>query len=507
MPSVTLPLVLGYEVIRSYKRLSYTPWSALAEFVDNSTESYLLHKRLLRKAYATEHSRLRVRIDYDRQALTLDIRDNAMGMSLDELKRALHIGEAPPKSTGRARFGMGLKTAASWFGDRWSVTTTKLGDAHVLSVVVDVGRVARGDFELEVNVDDGPVSDHYTVVSIDRLNKPIEARTRGKVKNYLASMYRFDISKGELELFCFGDKMVWSGDDFQLRSNEEGRPLRQSFNFEVNGKNVRGWAGILKKASRARAGFTIVHAGRVIRGWPDAWRPQSIFGQVQGSNDLVNQRLVGEVVLDDFEVSHTKDDILWFGSEEDEVGEGLKQACADLIRLAKLPLRESGRFVAASSPADLRFVTSSVQAELVAPELREVLVAEPNGELSRFDRATVELLEAASRQAPDFTASVGDLSVSGYLCTARSSKAPYAASRVTDGRLIIALNTSHPYVYELDRIGLLDHLRHTVFEALATWRSRSLEEAGMEGNAQFVKDRLLRIPALVRARATRPTKK
>ena len=34
-------LILGYDVVRSYKRLSYTPWHALAEFVDNSTQAYM----------------------------------------------------------------------------------------------------------------------------------------------------------------------------------------------------------------------------------------------------------------------------------------------------------------------------------------------------------------------------------------------------------------------------------------------------------------------------------
>ena len=33
-------LVLGLDVIRSYKRLSYTIWHAIAEFIDNSTQSY-----------------------------------------------------------------------------------------------------------------------------------------------------------------------------------------------------------------------------------------------------------------------------------------------------------------------------------------------------------------------------------------------------------------------------------------------------------------------------------
>ena len=70
---------------------------------------------------------------------------------------------------------------------------------------------------------------------------------------------------------------------------------------------MQGWVGILAKGSRAAAGFSILQADRVVRGWPDAWRPSSLYGQLQGSNDLVNQRLVGEIHLDGFDVSHTKE--------------------------------------------------------------------------------------------------------------------------------------------------------------------------------------------------------
>ena len=39
--------------------------------------------------------------------------------------------------------------------------------------------------------------------------------------------------------------------------------------------------------------------------------------------------------LDDFEVSHTKDDILWLGDQEEEVERGPKQHSADYREAAK----------------------------------------------------------------------------------------------------------------------------------------------------------------------------
>ena len=36
---------IGYEIINSYRRLAYTPWHALAEFVDNPTPAHFADNR------------------------------------------------------------------------------------------------------------------------------------------------------------------------------------------------------------------------------------------------------------------------------------------------------------------------------------------------------------------------------------------------------------------------------------------------------------------------------
>jgi hypothetical protein len=86
----------------------------------------------------------------------------------------------------------------------------------------------------------------------------------------------------------------------------DGSLYKKDFLFEVNGKPVLGWVGILKQGAggRVEAGFSVIQAKRVIHGWPEAWRPMAIYGPY-GTNDLVNQRLVGELELDGFEVSHS----------------------------------------------------------------------------------------------------------------------------------------------------------------------------------------------------------
>lgn len=65
-----------------------------------------------------------------------------MGMSYDDLKNALHIARRPDNTHGRSKYGMGLKTAACWIGNKWTIKTKKLGETIEHSVTVDVDKVA-----------------------------------------------------------------------------------------------------------------------------------------------------------------------------------------------------------------------------------------------------------------------------------------------------------------------------------------------------------------------------
>src|SRR5262245_37770062 len=125
---MTVAIRIGPDVIRSYKRLAYTPWHALAEFVDNSTQSYFNNRAALDEAYKKAGEKLEGRICYDAAAGTLRISENAMGRSLDELTSALEVGKAPANTSGRSQFGLGLKTAACWLGNYWTIRTKKLGE-------------------------------------------------------------------------------------------------------------------------------------------------------------------------------------------------------------------------------------------------------------------------------------------------------------------------------------------------------------------------------------------
>src|SRR5205823_14513039 len=98
---MSIQLLIGPDAITSYKRLAYSPWHAIAEFVDNSTQSYFNNRAVLDSVYAENGERLEVRIVYARSGELLRVSDTAMGMDLAEVQDGLTLGKAPVIVTGR----------------------------------------------------------------------------------------------------------------------------------------------------------------------------------------------------------------------------------------------------------------------------------------------------------------------------------------------------------------------------------------------------------------------
>lgn len=492
-----IQLDLGLDIIRSYKRLSYTPWHALAEFVDNSTQSYADNGKALDDAYSQESEILEVSIVYDRNEDTLRIADNAMGMSFPELDRALHVGARPTNTSGRSEFGMGLKTAACWYGNFWTVRTKRLGETVEYEVSVDVETVAEGsnDLPFRENPDRDPAK-HYTVLEIEQLNRKLHGRTLGRIKEFLASMYRHDIRTGRLRLLWNGEPLPWEESDERFLRARDGSRYKKQISFEVEGKKVEGWVGVLDRGSREKAGFSILRRGRVIKGHPDAWRPQTLFGQFLGSNDLINQRLIGEINLDEFEVSHTKDNIDWFGDEEQEVQDRLKELCWDYREVA-LKRRKGGEDERGPNDLEIQAAVQELQEELTSNEVIDLVSIEsvPPPEIVRA--GFQPLLESIDQnEEPSYGADLGDVTIRGYLAHDPSPNDPYVLTDYGTGeRILVIINMNHPYLEKIvGSEGFLNYLRHCTYDAIAEWQaSRKMSQLDPD-TVKILKDKLLRIP-------------
>src|SRR5271154_2514667 len=98
---------IGPGSITAYSRLSYTMWYALAEFIDNTTQSRENYGHLIDDVLKSEGNPLRVEITYDPKKREMIIADNSIGMTYKDLVAALKIACPTPDSKGRSKYGMG----------------------------------------------------------------------------------------------------------------------------------------------------------------------------------------------------------------------------------------------------------------------------------------------------------------------------------------------------------------------------------------------------------------
>lgn len=491
---MTVRLNVGNSVIRSYKRLAYTPWHAIAEFVDNSTQQYFNNRELLDKSLDELGEPFEVSIAYDSdRGGELKVVDNSIGMDMADLERALHIALPPENDSGRSKYGMGMKTAACWLGDEWSVETKKLGQPYAYRVTIDVEKVAEGEADLPIEQYAKDLSLHYTIITVKKHHRRFQGRTLGKIKEFLASMYREDLRNEVMVLKWQGVELHWDELDGRLLKNKLGEKYKKDFTFEVDGRKVWGWAGVLGEGGRAYAGFSILHSGRVVKGYPDSWRPQLIFG-AGGRNDLVNQRLVGEIHLDNFDVSHTKDDIQWYGSQEEDVEAELLKAIKDYVDTARKTFKSLNETGPTQGDKDVALTT--LKEELSSAEMIDQINIDIVPSPAEI-RASREALAAEIVQSePDMTVKVGsELQVSIFIDGDMSANDPYVLyEAVKPDHICVIVNESHPHYGQIDGgIGLVNYLRHCVYDAIAEWQASRRVGSLDSDTVKMFKDQLLRV--------------
>lgn len=333
----------GVSVLSVLRHLNYQPWYALAEFVDNSVQSYLDHKPEIQKVDG-RGTPLTVRITIEaHDGGRIIVHDNAAGIHQQDYARAFRAAEVPPDRTGLSEFGMGMKSAACWFAPQWTVRTSALGEAVEKTVSFDIASIVRDSLEeLTVRTKAAPRDRHFTEITLINLHKVPQGRTLSKIKTHLASMYRCYMNDGTLELFVNDEQLFFDPPDV-LRApyfeTPEGKPKDWVKEIDIqlsSRKRVRGFAALRETGSTSEAGFALFRRRRLIQGSADeAWRPEYIFGR---SNSFVFQRLFGELHLEGFDVSHTKDGFRW-EDDEDELLERLKKE----IDAKPLPLLQQAR--------------------------------------------------------------------------------------------------------------------------------------------------------------------
>jgi hypothetical protein len=490
---------MGESAIRNYKRLDYEYWYAMAEFVDNSIQSYLNNKSVIDATFSKSKEKLEIVITYDPKNLTLTIRDNSMGMNLNDLQNGLIIGKPPVNTSGLSEFGMGLKTAACWLGNYWIVQTKKLGEEKEYEVSFDVEKVAGGDTNL--NVIERPSSKelHYTVIRISQLHQRIASNTLTKTKSYLRSLYRgytrkdvngevlMDLKWGENEKLNFDEELIF------LKA-QNGKDFKTDFEFLVDGKRVYGWVGILpERSGRMKAGFAILRRNRVIKAQPSAWRPGTIFGQETGSNDLINQRIFGEINLDEFFVSHTKNSILWREEEEDFIENKLHEITAPFMSIAKDSRYRDGVIPEAVVATGL----ASAAEELERPDFVDTVSLHqvPTPEMVKAENQPI--VDTIRNSEPDRIIQIGEITLHVHMDKSFSPNDPYFLPDYFPNTSVVkvSINTNHSFFRTkvTTSESVSTYVLLCCYDAIAEWKCLSKTGFIEPGTVRSLKNEYMRM--------------
>ena len=309
----------GVSVLSVLQHLNYEPWYALAEYVDNALQSFLIERERLAEVGTDV---LEVNIDLDSSDVPrLTIRDNAAGIAEADYTRAFRPAEVPPDRSGLCEFGMGMKSASCWFAPRWVVRTSALGETTEKTVEFNIHQIVQDSIdELDVIAVAAPADRHYTEIVLLDLHRVPRGRTVGKIKEHLADIYRVYTRSGVLRLSFNGELLTYSEPDILVApfyKTQDAAPILWRKEIEIDlGDDLfaRGFAALRETGSTSKAGFALFRRGRVIQGSGDeGYRPPLIFGR---SNSYTFQRLFGELHLEGFGVSHTKDGFQWQESEQ-----------------------------------------------------------------------------------------------------------------------------------------------------------------------------------------------
>ena len=134
-----------------FRTMRYTSWVALGELVDNSIGSYVANKDKLIALHGEKY-RLRVDITFvNGSNPEIQVKDNAAGISTNDVKRAFTPALPPVDRSGINQYGIGMKSSACWYANFFTVKSRAIGEPFARIVTRNGwlsrdGSPARGRF-------------------------------------------------------------------------------------------------------------------------------------------------------------------------------------------------------------------------------------------------------------------------------------------------------------------------------------------------------------------------
>lgn len=343
----------GVGMYALFPAMTYKPWVAIGELVDNSIDSYVKNQKQLLKLNPKYKLRIDIGIDQGEDPRIV-VEDNAAGIAKDRVELAFSPASPNPDLTGIGRYGIGMKSATGWYSKFYTISSAALGEDVRRTVTFDIDKIVR-EKNTKAKIEKTPknVNEHGTRIVMTKLNKAApQGQTLGKLKRYLASMYREFLRNGSVEIFVSGEALTYEVPEMLLApywpnpkgpaENSIEKRWVQNFSIELTDtweadpdinkpsvpQTIEGWVGILAKGDNKKSGLALTWRGKVIYGAgsmaeeasEEIYRPYDIY-RTRSSNQFL--RLIGEIDVSEMQVTAFKDRVDWKNGQEEEFLEKL----------------------------------------------------------------------------------------------------------------------------------------------------------------------------------------
>lgn len=288
------------------------------EFIDNSTQSFFENREKLLEA-GTKFLQIKINLDDDK----IIISDNAFGMNSDDFDRMLTLGGKKEDygEDSRGEFGIGLKQASLYLGNIVQIESTELGSNELYKAVLDSAELNKNIETIDKTISYARSNEHYTKITITKLTHKPQKSTIHQLITKLGVIYGGDIYKRNVSIIINDNYSVQKVEPKLLKDGYEVvmEPFDGKFIFDNKEYIYYGWIGMLDTGTTSFAGFSLLQHDRAII---INYRPEALLGK---RNSFPQQRIVGEITVNDFPVVYNKTDFQWAGGLETKFIEELKK--------------------------------------------------------------------------------------------------------------------------------------------------------------------------------------
>ncbi len=340
MKNKTVSIRFKQQAYRLLKNHAFKPAYVFAEFIDNSIQSYLDNLKALEGT--TKKYRLKIKISIQNNSIVIE--DNAAGIPDAKMESAFEPGNIPENNKGLNEFGIGMKNAAVWMSDYYTVETSGFNENYLKKISFDYHKVITDEIEdLTIQYAPHQSTSTFTKITLSKLREDVSKFNFDQIAKELGSIYRGMINERQIEIEFMGHALFYKYPDIlsapfypdivKFKKGQGKIPptveWRYDFDIKWQGKRMFGFVGILNKMQKHENGISYCRRGRVIQGSGDEKMfPTSICGKDPSGHQ--RKRVFGEFNFEGFEVSFDKGKLL---AEEDV--DSLIDLLAEQLKLFK----------------------------------------------------------------------------------------------------------------------------------------------------------------------------